>query len=424
MKIVLVSTYASGGAGKACIRLAEALERKWHTVKILTADTNGKNIIFSTNWQKKYFRITRFLECLFFLRFEVSKKVRWSFSRGKFGIKIDQHPSILAADIIHLHWINQWFLSLKGIAQLQELWKPIVWTLHDLWAFTWGCHYAGGCLNFKKGCGNCWYLRKPDIYDLSSEVIEKKKKIFAKRNWQFITCSKWLQNLAESSLLLSSYQIKTIPNPIDTEIFHPQNIWKIRDELRLPKNKKLLLFVATNIKDERKGFIYIKLMLNSTFKNQEYSNHSIELVILGEIEQKLLEHLKYPVHYLGTISDEHQLAKIYWACDTLIMPSLEDNLPNTVMESLACGTPVLAFATGGIPEMVTHGEQWYIARYKDLDDLTSGLQWILDMPPALRQIIRENCLKKVLNSYTYKNIADQYSEIYKETILSSLLRKN
>lgn len=416
MKIVLISTYVSGGAGKACMRLAYALRTIGHEVKVLAAENGGEISLVKQIGSKKKFIITWFLERLFFLFYESSKKVRWSFSPGIFGIDISLHPAVLEADIIHLHWINNGFLSLKNIAQLQTLWKPIVWTLHDMWVFTWGCYHSGSCTRFREGCGNCWYLRKPSKNDLSTFVFRKKKNLFMKKSWQFVTCSNWLRDKAQTSLLLSSYSVTTIPNTIDTNIFQPKEMSQVRDELHLPKNKKILLFIAQNIKNEQKGFKYILSMLQTLKKNNIYTKNDISLVIVGKGDQIVFDKLEYPVHHLGMIEDDQQIVKIYWACDVLIMPSLEENLPNVIMESLACGTPILAFPTGGIPEMVTHYQHWYIAKREDIDDLVSGLQWILNMSPEQCRLLRLNCVKKVQDSYTYENVANQYSNLYKKVV--------
>lgn len=413
MKIAFISTYTNGWAGKASLRLARALEETGQTVSVFVAENQGDNVLLVRQIRHRYiFFMTYFLERCFFMFYEMSKKVRWLFSPALFWVNISKSPVFLDIDIIHLHWINHGFLSLKNIAQLQKLWKPIVWTLHDMWVFTWGCHHSGGCTKYKTWCGNCWFLKAPKNNDLSARSVQKKKELYHKKPLQFVSCSKWLHNLASSSLLLSKYPITVIPNPIDTNIFRPQrSVLEIRKNLGLPTNKKLLLFVAEHLKSTYKGLDYLVWCLKN-FNDYSVTPTDLELVIVGKANKDLFNQLNIPFHYLGFVQSEEQMAKIYWVCDIFVAPSLEDNLPNTIMESMACGTPVLAFDTWWITEMITHLNHGYVARHKDVDDLFKGLLWILNNSPLQHQMLRSNCIKKVQNLYTYKTIAEQYKAVY------------
>lgn len=208
-----------------------------------------------------------------------------------------------------------------------------------------------------QGCSNCYYLKRPRDHDLSTSVFEKKKYIFNKKNWNFVACSKWLHDLARLSLLLSNYPISVIPNPVDTDLFYKQEKSKARAKLSIPERKKLILFIAARVKNEKKGYPYLISMLDLLSEDTKYNRDNLEVIIIGDTEKVNLCESNYIVHYLGNINDEKELTSIYAACDLLIVPSVEENLPNIVMESLACGTPVLAFNTGGVSEMVTHLQQ-------------------------------------------------------------------
>ena len=211
MKIAICSTYLHGGGGIAANRLKQALTAAGHEV----------SMIVST--QKGIFNIPFVAERLSFLPYEKDKSVRFLFSLANFGLPLHKHPDVLAADIIHLHWINQGLLSLNGIKKLKELGKPIIWTLHDMWVFTGGCHYNRGCDGYLASCGNCPYLKNPEKHDMSNRLWKKKEKLF-RSGIEYVTCSNWLAERARGSSILSSITINSIPNPINIDKISFQQI--------------------------------------------------------------------------------------------------------------------------------------------------------------------------------------------------------
>ena len=371
MKIALVNTYPQGGAGIACRRLQAALETEGAETALLYRDKAVSKWPF-------------YAERLSFLPFEKDKSVRFSFSLANFGGDIRQHPDIQSADIIHLHWINQGFLSLRNIHQLASLGKPVFWTLHDMWAFTGGCHYTRGCTHFKQSCGHCPYLSRPAQNDLSYRIWLKKQQFFPK-SIQFITCSNWLEQEARQSGLLRDFQIQTIPNPIDTTVFKPETEAQrdlLRQQLGIDPEAQVLLFVAMKIGETRKGFHYLLESLKGL--KAQYPQRKYEVMVLGKAEDTALSQLPYPVHALGMVTDPAALAAWYSTADVFIIPSMEDNLPNTVMESLSCGTPVVGFNTGGIPEMVEDGKNGHIVPQGDSVGLMQAVAHITaDAPMRL-----------------------------------------
>lgn len=399
MKILLLTTYPHGGAGTACQRLQAALQAQGHTVDILTA------VQIAGKWPF-------YAERLSFLPYERDKSVRFSFSLANFGHDLSKHPLVQNADILHLHWINQGFLSLENIRQLAGLGRPVCWTLHDMWAFTGGCHYSGACQQFQQACGECPFLRRPGPNDLSHRIWQRKKNTFPK-NIQFVTCSEWLADVARSSSLLRDYAIKSIPNPIDTDIFKPlPDIERttFRQEKGIAVNAVVLLFVAMKVSDTRKGFKYLLQAL--ALLQAAHPDLPVEILVLGQSNPTDLAALPYPFHALGMVKDARQIAAIYAAADAFIIPSLEDNLPNTVMESIACGTPVVGFRTGGIPEMVEHQREGYIAEQGDSAALAEGIYWVVrEAVPAghLRQAARQ----KALLHYANAVVAGRYEDLYR-----------
>jgi glycosyltransferase involved in cell wall biosynthesis len=228
-----------------------------------------------------------------------------------------------------------------------------------------------------------------------------------------VTCSQWLGDVARSSGLLKNYSVTAIPNPIDTDVFKPLPAAEraaFRAAKGIAPGAYLLLFVAMKVSEERKGFRFLQEALDLLKKQQP--GLPLELLVLGKAEPEALAALPYPVHALGLVQDQATLAQAYGAADAFVIPSLEDNLPNTVMESLACGTPVAGFATGGIPEMVGHGQEGYIAPQGDSRELAAGIVEILQGKTALEQY-RGAARQKVMANYANAVVAGRYMEVYK-----------
>jgi glycosyltransferase involved in cell wall biosynthesis len=399
MNIALLTTYPYGGAGIACRRLQHALNASGVRADLLTREDTPSRWPF-------------FAERLAFLPHERDQSVRFSFSLANFGADLSKHPVVQQADVLHLHWINQGFLSLRNIQQLADLGKPIVWTLHDMWAFTGGCHYSGACERYKQSCGNCPFLRRPGPADLSHRVWLRKKMKYPP-NVHFVTCSEWLAERARESGLLRQFPVQAIPNPIDTTIFTPvpaETRLAFRRRLGINDAALVVLFVAVKVQDERKGFRYLQQALVAL--RTQCPDLQIELLVLGHSRPEDLATLPYPAHPLGMVQDSAQLSKIYGSSDVFTIPSTEDNLPNTVMESLACGTPVAGFQTGGIPEMVDHRQNGYIVPQRDSKGLAEGIAWIGNNLNQTRSAARA----KAEQAYANTVVAQRHIALYKKLL--------
>ena len=419
MKILIVSkSDTTGGAAIAAMRLKDALQANGQSVKMLVQEKKSideKVVSTGESANKKKWNFVLFLiERLYFYFFEKSKAVRFAFSPAVAGEDISKNQLVKEADVIHIHWFNQGFLSLNGLNKLIKLKKPIVWTLHDMWAFTGGCHYSGDCENYKNNCGNCKFLKRPGNQDLSSLILKKKLKILQASNIQFVTCSNWLAQKAKESSLLSGFDIKSIPNPIDTGIFYPKEKSVVRQKLGLPINKKLILFGSANIMDERKGVIYLLEALKKMDNEQPDLKNEIEIIMFGKSDEAFLSKIPYKVNNLGLLQGESNIAEVYSAANVFVLPSLEDNLPNTIMESLACGTPVVAFNTGGIPEMIDHKLNGYLAEFKSVDDLLKGLEFVLQHENA--NFLSEKSLEKVKLCYNQNLVQSHYLACYMDLV--------
>ncbi len=425
-----------GGAAIACLRLLAVLEKtEGIEVKMLVQEKKRNHLNISAlanTWLEKKISFARFaLERLYFRFFEKNKQIRFAFSPANVGIDISEHPLVQEADIIHLHWINFGFLSINSLEKLFKLNKPIVWTLHDMWAFTGGCHHSGDCENYQIACGNCvQYLRNPAENDLSNKVWQRKNAIFysllvprAKprggEGVKIVACSQWLANRAIKGSLFKDFSVKAIPNPLDISLFSPQNKAEARQKLGLPIDKKLILFVAAKVSVIWKGFSYFQEALE-ILKLQHIDSQAIELIILGESEEETIQKLPFKSHALGRISDVNQIVSIYSVADVFVTSSIQENLPNTIMEAMACGTPAVGFEVGGIPEMIENKyngmpPNGFLAKYKSAESLAEGIKWVLF--EANHVELSKNARQKVLDNYSERVVVEKYLEVYKSFIL-------
>lgn len=412
MKVVLLSTCEQrGGAAIACKRLMKSLKKQGISAKMLVRDKQAIDTdVVPIKINRLYFLYERFV---IWLNNFFSRKNLFAVSLANTGVDISKHPLVQEADVIHLHWINQGFLSLKSIEKLVRLNKPMVWTMHDMWPSTGICHHARDCSHYLQNCGDCFFLRLSGKKDLSYRIFQKKLQV-GYENIFFVTCSNWLKAKAEESSLLRYSKVLVIPNPLDTDLFSPSDKLDVRKRLGLSLNSHFLLFGAAKIGDARKGFGYYFEALQLLNRERPELNGRVELIFMGEVKLEILQNIPYPAHFTGFLTDEKEIAGWYNAASLFVLPSLEENLPNVIMESMACGTPVVGFDTGGIPEMIDHKCNGYVARYKDSHDLMKGICWVLDNNHA--EQLSTACVKKVREDYTEEIVARKYSNLYEQLL--------
>lgn len=419
MKIFHINTNdLSGGAARAAYRLNKSLNmcgvESCMLVNKKTSDEANILVTSQKTKDKALSKITPLLDRIP-LKF-YNSKTKGLFSPAWGGIDITKHPRLIEADIIHLHWINNGFLSLKSIEKLKKLNKPIVWTLHDMWAFTGGCHYSDNCIKYTEACGNCPLLDSKRQRDLSRRIWDRKRKIYKDMNLTVVTCSKWLGGCAQNSSLLSSKNIRVIPNTLEMDVFKPINSRIAREILNLPEDKFIILFGAMSAtSDKRKGFSYLAESINTLVSvNPELKNRA-EILVFGATHSKDIESLPLNVNFLGNLGDNTTLSLCYNAADVFIAPSLEDNLPNTVMESLSCGTPVVAFNIGGMPDMIEHKTNGYLADSISPESLSEGISFFLE-DSSNQDVFEKNSRESVVKSYRKDIVAKQYIEVYEEIL--------
>ena len=311
-------------------------------------------------------------------------------------------------DVIHFHWVCRGFVNVSFISKLRQ---NLIWTLHDNWPFTGGCHYTDGCNRFVKCCGRCHLLNSNSEKDLSRWTWNRKKKAYQGAKFRLISPSLWMASQASNSSLFKETPCITIPNGIDTERFKPIKKSIARDLLRLPLDKTIILFTAMNaLKDERKGLQLLFPAINLLVS--EYLENNIELLVLGtdfSSTKKTLQGLK--IHYISTLRDDVSIALVYSACDVFVAPSTEDNLPNTVLEALSCGIPCVAFNIGGMTDLIDHQKSGYLAKPYSIDDLANGIKWVIS-DQNRKTVLSSNARSSSVLKYDIKRIVERHLEIY------------
>jgi glycosyltransferase involved in cell wall biosynthesis len=315
----------------------------------------------------------------------------------------------LQPDVVHFHWITGGAVDVRSFRSIN---RPLVWTLHDMWAFTGGCHYDEDCGKFASRCGRCPVLGSNQALDLSSFGWRRKQRGYRGAHLTIVAPSRWLGDAARGSPLLQDFPVIVIPNPIDTAVFRPIDKQLARQMLNLPPDQQIILFGALRATSEpRKGFPLLQEAL------QEFSrgNSKCFAVIFGASQPSAAPDFGMPSMFLGTLNDDVSLALLYSAADVFVAPSRQENLSNTVLESLSCGTPVVAFSIGGMPDMIDHQRNGYLAQPFDAGDLARGLEWVLnnaERAASLAQRARE----KALEEFDERTIAKRYLDLYQDAV--------
>lgn len=413
MRVLIVNTSEkTGGAAVAANRLMEALKNNGVKAKMLVRDKETDQITvvgLKNSWSQKWnFLWERW--CIY-MHLHLSRKHLFEIDIANAGSDITRLREFKEADVIHLNWINQGMLSLNGIKKILESGKPIIWTMHDFWPATAICHYPHNCQAYKHVCRKCRYLPGGGSNkDLAYKTWKRKMGIMKGSNITFVACSRWLADKAKQSGLLIGKNVANIPNPIDTKIFHPADKAEARSRAALPLDKKLILFVSQRITDKRKGMEHFIEACRTIHSRQPEMGSSTGVVILGGHSEEFADQLPFPVYPLGYINDERRILDVYNSVDVFVLPSLEDNLPNTIMEAMACGVPCVGFKTGGIPEMIDNRKNGYVADYQNNEDLAEGICWVLNNEDY--GTLSTNAVHKVATRYSQQSVALKYIEVY------------
>lgn len=417
MRVLIVNTSEkTGGAAIAANRLMEALKNNGIKAKMLVRDKETGQITVATIPHSPFLKAKFIWERFVIWRANHFKKHNlFQVDLGNTGTDITSLPEFKEADIIHLHWINQGFLSLKNIRRIIESGKPVVWTMHDMWPFTGICHYSGECINYQTTCHNCpMLINGGSQHDLSTKIFRQKQHMLRGAHITFVACSRWLESMAQKSALLVGQQVTSIPNTINANVFHPADRRQARLQYNLPLEKKLLLFGSLKATDERKGLAYLAEACRLINEQSPELAEQLGIIIVGKQSEDVRDRFPFPVYAIDYVEHERRMAQIYNAADAYVTPSLEDNLPNTIVESLSCGIPCVGFRIGGIPEMIDHLQNGYLAEPRNAADLADGIRYVLR--PELSEHFSTMAVKKALSAYGETNVANKYIAIYQQAL--------
>ena len=411
MRVLIVNTAErTGGAAIAANRLLHALNNNGVEARMLVRDrkTDASEVVsIPRSWRLK----ANFLweRGVIWLANGLSKRNLFQVDIANAGTDITSMDAFRWADVIHLHWVNQGFLSLGILERIMASGKPVVMTMHDQWYFTGICHYSGHCEKYRTQCEHCPMLKSP-VIDLARRVFDRKRAMYQGRRLAFVGCSRWMADLARRSPLTHGHLVTNVPNAIDTSVFTPMDKTSARERHGLPSEGRLLLFGAQRITDERKGFRYLKEACESIVETHPNLAKQLGVVVLGGDAQAVKSALPLPVYPVNYLNGESEIAELYNAVDLFVTPSLQDNLPNTIVEAMACGVPCVGFDVGGIPEMIDHQANGYVARYCDSQDLAQGIAWCLNGENAS---LNEAARARALATYSESVVAQRYLDVYR-----------
>lgn len=415
MNVLLISTFdVQGGAARAAFRLHQGFQSINVNSQMLvqTKHSDSKTVIGSpaTSGIGQVIAGSRLTLGQLPLKFYPHRDRSLS-SPQWLPDNIASKVAQVEPDVINLHWIYGGYLQIETLAKFKQ---PIVWTLHDMWPFTGGCHYSSNCDRYTDSCGVCPQLNSKRDWDLSRWVWQRKAKAWKNLNLTIVSPSSWLAKCASSSSLFKNLRVEVIPNGLDTEQYRPSERKVARELLRLPQDKQLILFgslMATS--DKRKGFHLLQPALQEL--SQGGWQDKLELVIFGASRPENPPELGFKSQYLGTMNDDLSLSLVYSAADVFVLPSVEDNLPNTVMEAIACGTPCVAFNIGGIPDMIEHQQNGYLAEPYKIEDLARGIAWVLENKERYQQL-SYRAREKTEREFALEIQARRYESLFNEII--------
>lgn len=392
MKVVhLVTNY--GGAYKAAKRISKALENSLDSEVITLGEIKYSFIKKIKNYI--IYTMTRIL-CLKIY------KSKYCTNADNISVSLLKVKKIQEADIIHLHWVTGGMLSNRYLKKIIDSNKVIVWTFHDMHPFTGVCHYSDGCIKYTNECGQCKQICSKKEKDYATKVQREKRIALQNADLIGVGCSSWITECAKSSTIMQNKKMYTIHNCIDTMIFHPYSMNKSRDILGIKCDKRIIAFGAMDTTDSRKGYKYLKAVI------ERLNSNMYSCLFFGKGE----EITNLESFSMGYVSSEKTMAMIYSAANVFVAPSLEENLANTVLEALACGTPVVAFDIGGMSDLIEHKKNGYLAKPYEVLDLMKGIDFCCKNRQELSKYARE----KVEIEFNEMKIGKNYFQLYKNAL--------
>lgn len=416
MKVVLLNTSdIVGGAARAAYRLHKGLQDIDVDSTMLVQDKSGDDttVIGSKGIVAKWVNKLRpYLDVIPSKLYGNRKLTPWGISW--MPNDISKKVRNLNPDIVNLHWVCGGFVPLTDLAKFNT---PIVWTLHDSWAFTGGCHIPYDCKRYEEKCGACQQLGSGRDYDISRIVWEKKVKKWADLNITVVTDGHWLAKSARSSSIFRDVRVETISPGLDVSRYHPVEHNLARNILGLPLDKKIILFGAmSSTSDPNKGFQYLQPALRRL--HTDGWTEKAEVVVFGSSTPENPPDLGLKVSYVGRLYDDVSLALLYAAADVMVVPSIQEAFGQTASEAMACGTPVVAFATTGLLDSVEHKVNGYLAKPFEFEDLSNGIAWVLSDDDRWHKL-SEEARMKAESEFAIEVVSKRYAALYNELVEKS-----
>lgn len=413
-KVVLVNhSDTLGGAAIVTFRLMQALRKQGVDARMVVFTKYSQEPMVDSVGSR-FGRSMRFV--LERLKLWVLHGVPYSkvfmVSTSDFAINVNRHPWVKEADIVCLNWFNQGLLGLEGIRKLHRMGKKIVWTMHDMWAFTGICHHAYECDHYRDACGNCMFLSgggRPN--DISHRVLEAKRRLYAEVPISFVTVCTWLERKAKASALLHDQQVRTIHNAFPTEQFYTTPKQTVGSLLTNMK-PNVILFVAARIDDPIKGLDYTIEAVNRIFDNNPEIAQNTAIYFIGGMKHpERLDEVRLSHRWLGMVTDIKMLSYLYASAKVVVSTSLYENLAGTLIEGQASGALPVTFGEDGRADIVEHKKNGYIARYKDSADVARGILWALQA-----NVSREKLHHSVEERFGSATIARRYIDLFSELL--------
>ena len=419
MRIVHLSQWdVTGGAARAAYRLHQGLQRIGQESQMLVAAKSSDDpavIQFkvpgdlpSLVWR----RLRRGWIARDFRKYRTSRPAGYelfSDDRSEYGSTL--LAQIPECDVINLHWVSG-MVDYEAFFSRIPASKPVVWTLHDMNPFTGGCHYDMGCGHYVTRCHACPQLGSVRERDLACRIWRRKQRVFSSvppSRLHIVAPSRWLGEEAGRSSLFRNFSVSVVPYGLDLEAFAPRDQGGIRSLLGIPADARVALFVADGLDNRRKGFALLVEALNHCAAMVP----GLMLMSLGPKPPQV--NVRLPWMHLGSINNDRFLSMIYSAADVFVISSLQDNLPNTVLEAMACGTPIIGVGVGGIAEMVRNGLNGVTVPRADAGALSAAVRDLLD-GAAQRQEMKVTCRRIALEEYPLELQARRYLKIYESLL--------
>lgn len=411
MKVVIINhSDMQGGAAIVSLRLAHALMEKGVDARMLVIDKQSDDAlvgVMGSKWLNKWNFLAERLGV--FLRNGMRRDTLFKIDTGSHGVNITSHPWVKDADVVCLNWVNQGTMSLKGIKQLAQSGKPIVWTMHDMWNCTGVCHYSFECEQYKEICNSCPLLETKGN-DLSTTIQEKKRKLYEQAHIHFVAVSHWLAECCKRSTSMADSDLSVIYNAFPINDF---DCTRLENGIEgIPANKKIIVMGARRLDVEVKGFKELIETTQYIAHNKPELAEKIHLVLYGDLHDKsLLNKIEIPCTYLGTIASTEQLSRLYRHSDIVLSTALYENLPGTLIEGQASGCVPVTFGMGGQADIVSHLKTGYIADYKDAASVADGIEWAIGA-----NVSREFLHSEVERKFAASKIAQQYLQLFDKLI--------